>query len=565
MRARKPDNDKSEFMQAGAPSKIAGTVNAVKSLFIRGDTGKQKAMKFQKGTRFCLFVGDEGAILVYMKNNVVLSRQFVPDTGEQNMEELQRSLEMDTQAPLSLIIDSIDQTYVQQSLPPVSSMSVKKLMKRRLERDFGANDIKGAVLLGREKVGRKDWNFLMVSIEKSQQISLWLDFIYGLPNRFVGIYLASIETEIILKKIEQAMLPPSQNSTPSKWKFFVSHNKVGGFRQVILRDGRIVFTRMAQPIGESTPEVIAGNIEQEMQSTIEYMKRLSFDPKSGLDIYIVAGSTIKPIIDRSKFGISNFNILTPYEAAQYLGIEGATQPTDQFGDVILAASISSSPKHVLTFNTPESVRFDKLYHLFLAQRVGAALVLLGMLGYLGTELTDIYSLYKTADEIAGSHTSVKAKLDSIHAEIDKNHLDIYRTMDAIDLYQSLKQQQLSPLAFVSKIESVIKPPVIVKSIDWVVDDKNNANMLVKPKTIIVMTLEFPAVKTIEVWRGVSKQLLADLKTNLKGYNASFTKIPAKFSETEKIDMTFDTPSDKAPVDTNQEVQLTIKELEPNKN
>jgi len=564
MRFRKPIDNQNKPERAGGLPDFATAVNAIKSsvgtLFTGGDPSKLKLNKFRKGARFCLFVGDEGAILVYMKSNVVLSRQFVPDTSEQNLDELRRSLEVDTQAPVSLIIDNLDQTYVQQSLPPVSAISVKKLMKRRLERDFGANDIKGAVLLGREKTGRKDWNFLMVSIEKNMQISLWLNFVYNLPNRFVGIYLASIETENILRKLEHAMGAP-QGAAASKWKFFVSHNKVGGFRQVILRDGRIVFTRMAQPIGESTPEVIAGNIEQEMQSTIEYMKRLSFDPKSGLDIYIIAGSAIKPVIDKSKFAIKNFFILTPYEAAGYLGIEGATQPTDQFGDVILAASISSSVKHVLTFNTPESTKFNKLYTIFHAQRAVAALVLLGMTLYLGAELMDIYSLYRTADEIADNHTRFKSKLDVVHAQIDRDHIDIYRTLDTIDLYQALEQHRVSPLVFIEKIETVIKPPIIVKSIDWAIDDKVNVDTPSSPKINVVFVLEFPDVKTPEAWRAVSKKFLADIKAAFKGYDASFTKVPAGLSEAEKIDMTFDAPAAKTPApDTNREVQLTIREL-----
>ena len=66
-------------------------------------------------------------------------------------------------------IDSIDQVFVQQTLPPVSSMSVQKLINRRLEREFKPEDIKGALVLGKEKTGRKDWNFLMVSVEKSHR------------------------------------------------------------------------------------------------------------------------------------------------------------------------------------------------------------------------------------------------------------------------------------------------------------------------------------------------------------------------------------------------------------
>jgi len=62
-------------------------------------------------------------------------------------------------------------------LPPVSRFR-PKLIRRRLERDFANSEIRGAILLGREQTGRKDWNFMMVALEKSRSfrygsISYW--------------------------------------------------------------------------------------------------------------------------------------------------------------------------------------------------------------------------------------------------------------------------------------------------------------------------------------------------------------------------------------------------------
>ena len=520
---------------------------------------KTAAKKYLSGPRFVFFIGDDGAILLHMKDNVVISRQFVPDASAENLEELRSSLEVDMEAPISLVIDNFDQTYVQQTLPPVSSMSVKKLMKRRLDRDFANSDIKGTVLLGREKTGRKDWNFLMVAVEKSPQITMWLDFVNSLPNRFMGIYLVSTEAEVVIQHLEQAMGVP-KGGTGAQWKFFVSHNKVGGFRQVILRDGHIIFTRMAQPIGESTPEVIAGNIEQEMQSTIEYMRRLSFDPEDGLDIYIIAGSAIKPVLDKNKFGVCNFNFLTPYETAQYLGIEGATQPTDQFGDVILAACISSNRKHALTFDTPESKNYDLLYNIFRFQRVLAAVLMLFVVVYVGSLCLDLFKLYEASDELGTATRQRQSVLDNLKEEIKKSGLDIYKTGDVISLYQLLQAQKVSPIDFIAKVRGVVTPPIVVKSIDWVIDDGASKGAGGKPKTTATLILEFPQVQTIESWRTVSKKLFDDLKPVFAGFDISFSKVPNKFLETEKIDITFDNPASSKPSgNENNEVQLTIKE------
>lgn len=523
------------------------------------DNGKaaKTSGRFLKGTRFVLFVGDEGTILLYMRDNVVVSRQFVPDASDQNLDELRVSLNKDPKAPFSMAIDSLDQSYVQQSLPPVSAMSVKKLINRRLERDFGPEDIKGAVLLGRDEKGRKDWNFLMVSIERSRQISMWLDFAFTLPNRFTGIYLVSVESEIIVRNLERAMGVP-KTGTGAKWKFFISHNKVGGFRQVILHNGRIIFTRMAQPIGEATPEVLAGNIEQEMQSTMEYMKRLAYDPADGLDIYIIAANALKPVIDKSKFKYNTFTVMTPYEVAKYLGIEGATQPTDQFGDVILAASISSSPQHILSLTTPESRRFEKLYSIFRFQRIAAALLIIGVIGYTGGTASDIYLRFLESDELVTAKRQHQSNLDNLKDEIRKSNLDVDKTGDIIELYQMLLKQKVSPLKFIAALETVIKSPIIVRSIEWSIDGNPT-----KPKSIATLNLQFPSVPDLDSWRIISKKVLADLKLVFKEYDISFSKLPPRFSETEKLDINFDSsvaPVKPTPSKESSDVTLIIKEL-----
>jgi len=500
----------------------------------KGQAIKNKLLKAAPITKFVFFIGDEGAILVYMKEGVVQSRQFVPDASAQNLDELKATLATNTKAPLLMVLDSMDQSYIQQTLPPVSSISVNKLIKRRLNRDFGVNDIKGAIVLGREKTGRKDWNFLMVGIERTPQLITWLDFIIELPNHFQGIHLASVETEIIVRDLEQA-LSSSRENTGSEWKFFVSHNKVGGFRQVILRDGRIIFTRMSQPIGESSPEVIAGNIEQEMISTIEYMKRLSFDAQTGLDIYIVASDAIRAVIDKRKFNARLVDILTPFEVAQHLGIEGATQPTDQFGDVIIAASIGRHKKHVLTLFTPEVLRLEKLYQLSLYQRVAAVIIALGILGYAASIGQDIYGEYSNEAGLEQQKASKQSRLDSLHEEIKQSKLDIQKTSDMIDLYKLLLQERTSPVPFIAQLAAVLKPPVVVQSVEWSLDDKPGTPPDNKPpsfghKMTTVLTVQLLGVNNADTYKVVSKKILGDLKTAFAGYDIAFTKVPLSFLE-----------------------------------
>jgi hypothetical protein len=513
---------------------------------------RKKAQFFPTGPKFVLFIGDEGAILVYIKDGVVKSRQFVADTEPQRLSELRDSLSSDPKAALLVVVDTIDQSYSQQTLPPVSSLSIKKLIKRRLDRDFGANDIKGAVVLGREASGRKDWNFMMISLEKTPLLATWIEFIESLPNRFQGFYLVAAEAEYIIKSLDRAVA-----AGHAEWKFLVSHNKVSGFRQVILRNGRVVFTRMAQPVGEATPEVMAGNIEQEMLSTIEYMRRLSFDPQAGLDIYIVTSAGIRSVLDTSKMNVAkNINVFTPYEVAQHLDIEGATQPADQFGDVVLAACIGKTEQHILTLHTPESGKLNQLYQMMQAQRaVAASLAVAGGLYGLFVLLA-MYATYLDASSQEERKATQQQKLNSVRLAIQQSAMDVEKTNDIIDLYSQLLEERYTPLPLLNKVQQVMKPSIVVKGVEIAYEDRAKtdqkslapraaelaAKVNEKPtpsmQVVANFTLEFAGVTTLEAFKPVSSQFISDLKQALPGYDVSYSRLPSIFSEDEKLDMTF---------------------------
>ena len=501
---------------------------------------KGKIFKPAKGMRYVIFIGDEGAILVQLEHNTVVSRQFAPDAAQQNLEEFKQTLAKHPKAPVMLVVDSMDQSYVQQTLPPISAMSVGKLIKRRLERDFPGNDIKGALVLGRDKTGRKDWNFMMVALERSQQLSAWINFLMELPNRFQGIYLVSVETEALLKTLERG-LGISKEDTGAEWKFFVSHNKVGGFRQVILRNGRIIFTRLAQPLADSNTEVIAGSIEQEMLSTIEYMKRLGFNPQAGLDVYIVASEGMKAFIDVRKFNATSAQIFTPFEIAQMFGIEGATQPTDQFGDVVLAAIIGSSRKHILTLSVPQYGKVDSCYKLITAQRALAVLSVLGMMGYMGSMGMEILTFSGNIDDLERQKRSEEGTLQALRRTVSDSKLDVEKASDLIDLYKQLKEEKTTPLPFIVKLAPLIKSPLALKSIEWsladektmmslaaIPSDNNNPadNTAAMPAVqgtggipmIVNLVVELPPVAIeSKARRLIMSKVLADFRGALKGY------------------------------------------------
>ena len=548
---------------------------------------KAKMPSYPRKTRFTLLIGDEGAILLYMKGNAVLSRQFVPDASVSNLEELKETIDKDRMAPITMIIDSIDQSFVQQTLPPVSSLSVQKLIKRRLERDFKPADIKGAIVLGKEKEGRKDWNFLMISVEKSPQLILWLDFIMNFENRFRGIVLLSVEAGIFMKNLERAMGVP-HSGTGAEWKILVSHNKVGGFRQIILRNGRLIFTRLALPVGEQTAEVVAGHIEQEMVTTIEYLKRFGFNARAGLDVYIIASGDVSSLVDPRRFDAASFHAYSPHNIAELLGIRGATQPTDQFGDVVLASSIGSIRKYILKLTTVESRLFDKFQLFKYAQRLIGTFLVLGLVvygAYIGYGLLIIRSDIEDGQQKQRISQQAHA---AIKQEIESSKMDLELVSDQTDIYRQIKSERRNPIPAFDQLSKAIKFPVVLRAVQWKIGGTFPADKAVPslvnynlapvggldgaspgmppasgagappsgtpdngmpvdgaaPATTEVITMslqvDFPiGLKSPALFRKFADDFLKELHSVMDGYVIAYTGVPPEYLDIKSLQMNFD--------------------------
>ena len=518
----------------------------------------------KKGTRYALIIGDEGAILIYIDGGVVKSRNFIASASPENLKEFADILAKDVKSPLYIIIDSMDQSFVQQTLPPISQMGVAKLINRRLDRDLGKDVIKGYVLLEREKTGRRDWNFLMVSLEKSPQLTLWLEFVEKIGNRLAGIYLLSVEAEYIVKALDAAMGLPKKNlgkkpskkdlkDAPPSWKLFVSNNKVGGFRQVVLKDGRIIFTRLTQPVGDASAGVVSGNIEQEMSSTIEYMKRLSFNSSHGLDVYIIASEEVNSSIDLSKIQASNVYKFTPFEVAEFVGITGAAQTADQFGDVIVSSIIASNSKHRLKLVIPSAKKIDLLHNVMVYQRAIAGLLVLVLLGYGGMQGLEVWDNASQLADLEQTRAAQQRRLDSINDEIKKSGIEVTKIAEINALYTQLLKDNRTHSAFMARLREAIVPSVSIKEVDWSGESraKDAAVANVEGYEEISLVLKFPEVSgTGADFSKLADKILKDVAASFPEYKVSYAKIPeaiSKKNESGKIDFNED-PSKAVKID-----------------
>lgn len=416
-------------------------------------------------TSFVFFIGDDGVIVSHIIGGKVDRKIFFANAEPDSLVALTDLTQKDPGAPIYILLDSIDQSYQTQSFPPVAKMSVQKLVNKKLARDFASGDITASLPLGKEKEGRQDWKFLLISIVPSPSLMQWMDFILELDNQFEGIYLVPVESEIFIQKLN------NNNDTSEEkpvWSMLVLHNKVSGFRQVITKNGRLTFTRLTQAgSGDNSPLVIAGNIEQECVSTIEYLKRLSYSPDEGLDITIIAAPEIVEAIDESKIGDhNNSSFLTPAQAAERLGFEEENYTDNHFGDVIFSSFFSNNRKKVLPLHSTLSKKISLMQKLLTAVKLAAVILCLTIL--LGTA----YYAYLWFDSFSDStpiETSIEQsaqKISEINKQAEILPDDIEEIRDSVSVYQSFAEQKFVPLNFVKKLSEATPGGILVRNISW---------------------------------------------------------------------------------------------------
>jgi len=452
--------------------------------------------KFRKGERtgFVYFLGDDGAILIYIESGVVIRRLFSA-TPEQALIFIDL-LVAHKNTPIYVLVDMMDQSYVRHSLPPVTKFSLNKLIKRRLDRDFAKEDIKSFLILGRERDGRKDWNSLLISLVYSDALRKWLDVIYELPNRLMGIYLVPVEAQSIIAKLHKAinehkpkyLHPPTKEklsfktkiknalsfkkhnahevSGDAEWQLLSSHDKVGGFRQVVLRRGVLIFTRLTQLIEDSQPEVIAGSIEQEIQNTIEYLKRLSYSPKSGLDIYVICAQEVKDFISPHRMEATSVHLLSPYDAAQLLGLKQAVLSGDRYGDVVLAASFGMMAKKNLRLDSAYSKKLNSIYQAASALQVFFLLAKIVAVLCFGGMLYQLADLYQENQDLQDKKQEKEQKLSSLEVNIKKLPKDLNFVSELLRIDDSLQQDYFNPIFLSTRLSKVISDDILIKSMSW---------------------------------------------------------------------------------------------------
>ena len=487
-----------------------------------------------KKKRFILTIGDEGAILIYMEGKVLKQRLFSTlDSGE-GKQAFEKLLASAPKVPVSLVLDVVEQSCVQQSLPAVSMLSINKLVKRRLERDYPPEDIKGVLPLGRETMGRKDWNYMFIAAHMVSPLTDWLELVVRQQNAVAGIFMLPVEganfLKAIQKKFSETSVAKKEKKTTS-WQCVVLHNKVSGFRQVVLKNGKLVFTRLIHSSEHDLPGVVAGNIEQEVVNTLEYLRRLSFEEESEINIYIGVSQEIKTHFEITEIQGHSVTVITPYEVAEALGLKKVAQLQDKYMDVVFAASFMQH-RPTLTLHSPETRVMSGLMMANAFAKVFAVSLLPIIVVYIAYTVVDINRMTEVielAQEKQDSLKQVWQEKQKISKDMETK--DFSKVSDMVGLYQLLSRGFKTPLTVISRFGAIKGKNVLVSSIDWQLFESVASRKEKKPPSIsVIFNVELYSSGTSfdELFNNFD-DFINRVKEGFAGYRVEYSELPERLA------------------------------------
>ena len=506
---------------------------------------KPKAGKGGGGQKFVLFIGDEGAILIYMRGATVLRRLFAVSPAPDHTATIVELLNNHPKAPLYILADVLDQQYVRHTFPPVSALSVNNLVKRRIDRDFQASDLTGAIRLGREKAGRKEWLYLLVALAATPLLQQWFDLLVEQPNELKGIFLTPVEGQVFIPALHKAL----SNEKPLPWQLLVSHHKVSGFRQIVLRDGRLAFTRVTQAIDDALPAVVAGNIEQEIMNTLEYLRRLGFQESGLMEMIVIASQEVQEALDLKRFNAGQVFSLTPLDVAEAMGLEQAALSADRFGDVVMGAAFARARKREMKLMTAYAQKLSQIYAARLGVKALGALAVVGLLGMSGMNLLQAIDDRSAASDTEDKRKPVQDQLAAVRKSVAGLNKNIALKSAIMLTYDDYMKDAHPPSEFIDAIAPLMPPEVRAVKFSWGPPGTASANGNqgsvpagspndgpLEIRIDFELSRDFPSMDALEKFVA---NFVADLKTKLPAYTIVNVPYPWEVAGQANTEISFD--------------------------
>jgi hypothetical protein len=310
---------------------------------------------FQPSTKRILLINFDGMSVYTLEGDrlIHVARFTAEDEGYENF---QLYLSNNKKTPVTILVDSVSEDFVVESIAHTNVFDRPALLKRKADHHFRGAEYRSARVVGRVADGRKDDRVLFSALTKGKGVDPWVQVLLA---EEVPIQSITSPAFALCKVAKQCDLMTSNSILLVNWE-------KSGIRQTLIEGEKVMFSRLTSlPTYQSVEP--ADLIMETCQQCEEYLERIGlvpFDMK--LDVHIIT-----PNLDSHDFakfqGHRSFGLIEHHNSVDMIQINRFSGAQSEITAVLLCLDWGIRTGILKNIYAPSpAMRF---YHLKQARRL----------------------------------------------------------------------------------------------------------------------------------------------------------------------------------------------------
>lgn len=430
-------------------------------------------------SEFVLNIGDDNVVLTRFADGKVANAWLGSPDSAMAQEELGEALAEDTKCRISVLVDTLDQSFKEEEIPKVNILDRRKVLARHINMAFPGANMRGARII--KETDKKTLLYEFASVPLDGRIPGWMDFIASLPNEKGGVHaIASENVDIVgalCPKIEEEASAKDGKDEegkqkPNHWRHMIGVNVTGGLRQIIEKNGRLCLTRLTQaPPADTPPAEFADMIVRDFKATITYIRRLGYQVGESLDLVVLTTPANKTVLEELDWDSArSVSVYTPYEAGAILGLGSLGKEDQAYCDVLHAAWFASKRKSILPLTRAAALgdTKDDLRELaFFAAPYAAGLLMASVLGWTAYTLYDFLDMRSKNQELQAQFTQLDAALAQEKAKQGQLPYQAQQVRNVIEVVKALDAEKVDLAPLLEGIAAALETDAVVMRLSFV--------------------------------------------------------------------------------------------------
>jgi hypothetical protein len=438
-------------------------------------------------SEYVLNIGDDNVVLTKIVDGQVANAWLASPDPAMATEELGEALAEDPKCKISMLTDTLDQTFREEEIPKVNVLDRRRVLGRHVNMAFPGANLRGARQVETDATRTLLYQFAAVPIEG--RLQGWIEFFDSLPNEKGGFYAIASEYVDLIEKLAPADEPPPEveeqekpkgkdkdkDAAPAKelnrWRHLIGVNATGGLRQIISKNGRLSLTRLTQaPPPDTPPGEFADMISRDFKATITYIRRLGYAVGEPLDLVILTTEENKGALKAVRWeGTHSVSVFTPYEAAMTLGLGSIGREDQAFCDVLYSAYFAAKPKKLMPLSWAAvigDIKDDLRELAFIAAPFAAAFLAVMLFGWTLWTSYDTYAVGSEIGTLSTQEAQLKRSLQIEKAALDALHYDAALVRNVIGVSDTMEIGRIDLAPILRNIASALQSDAVVVSFNF---------------------------------------------------------------------------------------------------